>query len=92
MKYSIKGSLSMSDETEMIALFNRYTLWRLEANNTGDQFTFEVWLNTAEEKDQMFNELKYYVDMFGEKISWHECTHDEPLSLPCEIAEEYKGV
>jgi hypothetical protein len=91
MKYSIKGQLSLTDETELVSLFNRYTLWRLDVMKSEDKITFEVWLNTVEEKDQMFGELKYYVDMFGEKIDWHKCTHDEPVGTECKIIEEYKG-
>lgn len=96
MKYSIRGNLNITDGSDVIDLLNDYTLWRLVTSqnvneNDQDIFTFEVWLNTVEDKDSLFNSLKPFVDEFGELIDWHECTHDERVSLPCIIAETYGG-
>jgi hypothetical protein len=96
MKYSIRGSLAMADGTAVVELLNQFNLWRLitgqNSSDTGaDVFTFEAWLNTIEEKDSLFNQLKPFVDQYGEVIDWHECTHDEPSPQPCVIIEEYRG-
>lgn len=97
MKYSIKGNLNLSDGSNVIALFNTFTLWRLYADNTTDRrtqeqkFTFEVWVNTEAEKTALFNALKPFVDQYGEEIKWHECTHDEPIHTPCVPVEIYTG-
>ena len=96
MKYSIRGNLRLADGTGVNDVLNQYTLWRLITNQGVDEegndlFTFEVWVNTIEDKDSLFNELKPYVDQYGESIDWHECTHDEATTQPCVIAEVYRG-
>jgi len=96
MKYSVRGNLNMSDGANVVALLNEYELWRLETrqmvdDNERDIFSFEVWLNTVEGKGSLFDALKVFVDEYGEMIDWHECTHDEAVSLPCVIAETYGG-
>ena len=96
MKYSIRGNLSTSDESNIVSLLNRYILWRLVTKTTKDEndqdiFTFEVWVNTIDDKDSLFNALKPFVATSDEVIDWHECTHDEAISLPCVIAETYRG-
>ena len=96
MKYSVRGTLNMSDGASVIALLNTFELWRLETKQSvneeeQDIFTFEVWVNTAQEKTHLFEQLKPFVDVYGEMIDWHECTHDEAVSLPCAIAETYQG-
>lgn len=95
MKYSIRGNLSMEDGSDVVDLLNKYKLWRLYTDNNktteeNTSFVFEVWLNSEEDKTSLFNELKSIVDEFGEKIDWHECTHDEVVPQPCVIAEEYQ--
>lgn len=97
MKHSIRGKLSMADGSQVVGLLNSYTLWRLITGTTIDwdtkveYFSFEVWLNTVEDKDSLFNSLKPYVDQFGEVIDYHPCSHDESISTPCVIEEEYRG-
>ena len=97
MKYSIRGSLNIEDESSVIEIINQYVLWRLTTKRDkillteDERFTFEVWLNTVEDKDKLFNKLKSIVDEYGEIIDWHECSHDEEVSRPCVIAEEYRG-
>ncbi|MFQ8550181.1 hypothetical protein ABFJ98_3777 [Acinetobacter baumannii] len=95
MKYSIRGNLSLADGTSVNDVLNQYTLWRLITNQTTDElgndlFTFEAWVNTLTDKDNLFNELKPFVDQYGEVIDWHECTHDESTQAPCVISEEYR--
>lgn len=85
----------MADGTNVVSLLNNYDLWRLITNQSVDElgndiFTFEAWLNTLLDKDNLFNELKPFVDQYGEVIDWHECTHDEVNSQPCVIQEEYR--
>lgn len=98
MKYSIKGSTFMSDGTKVIDIINGYKLWKLSSYNRkslitkDDVFDFEVWLNTGEEKDMLFDDLKLIIDTYGGNIGWHECTHDELDSKPCEIVETYRGL
>lgn len=95
MKYSIRGRLNVDEGTEIIELLNRYSLWRLVTGGYYNEeadinvFTFEVWLNTNEDKNDLFRDLKLEVDRYGGNINWHECTHDEPLHKPCVILEEY---
>lgn len=92
MKYSVRGSMNLTDGTEVNLMLNKYILWRLVTTQTADTFSFEAWVNTVEDKDSLFNELKPFVDVNGEVVDWHECSHDEPISTPCVIAEEYRGV
>lgn len=88
MKYSIRGNLMLPDVVEIVGLLNRYSLWRLLTSQT-ESFSFEVWVNTADEKNALFADLKPFVDQYGESIDWHECTHDEASPQPCIIAETY---
>lgn len=88
MKYSVRGNMLLSDGSAVVTVLNKYSLWRL-ITGQGESFTFEAWVNTQADKDALFNELKPFVDEFGEFIDWHECTHDEPAVQPCTIAETY---
>lgn len=92
MKYSVRGNMNLTDGTEVNLVLNKYTLWRLVTTQTEDTFNFEAWVNTVEDKDALFNELKPFVDVSGEVVDWHECSHDEPTQTPCVIVEEYRGV
>lgn len=96
MKYSIRGTLNLTDGQSVVDVLNSYSLWRLITNQTTSEdgtqlFTFEAWVNTLTDKDSLFNDLKPFVDTSGEVIDWHECSHDEAISRPCVIAEEYRG-
>lgn len=92
MKYSIRGNLSIADETPVIELLNSYTLWKLDPKRDyeANLFIFEAWINNLVDKDNLFNGLKPFVDQFGEVVDWHECSHDELTHTPCVIAEEYR--
>ena len=84
----------MSDGSSIVAILNEYELWRLKTSqfitdNEQEVFSFEVWVNTIEEKNSLFDALKPSVDEYGESIDWHECTHDEGISSPCVIVEIY---
>lgn len=97
MKYSIRGNLAATvDDSSVVSLINQYELWRLISyrsvnRNKVECLTFEVWLNTAEDKSGLYDALKTFVDQYGGQINWHECTHDESESSPCEISEEYRS-
>lgn len=91
MKYSIRGNLALADGSSVINILNDYSLWHLVTSQTTDSFIFEAWVNSVEEKDSLFEELKPIVDTNGESIDWHKCTHDEESPQPCVIAEEYRG-
>lgn len=88
MKYSIRGNLNTLDGSVVVSLINQYVLWRL-VTDQNDTFTFEVWLNTAADKNSLFESLKPHVDTNSGLIDWHYCTHDEPNPQPCTIAETY---
>lgn len=98
MKYSIRCSTFMSDGTEIIDVINEYKIWKLISSKgkslitRDDTFNFEVWLNTLEDKNMLFNDLKIFIDSYGGDVNWHECKHDEDTREPCEIAEIYRGV
>ena len=85
----------MSDGASVVALLNSYNLWQPSEpkqfidRNGVNIFNFEVKLNTAEEKDSLFNALKAYVNEFSGWIDWHECRHDEFSPAPCVIVETY---
>ena len=97
MKYSIRGNLQTNKSLAVISLINSYTLWRLHTNTIIDRqtkepkFTFEAWVSIEKEKNDLFNSLREHVTLSGENISWHECTHDQNIPLPCEIIETYEG-
>lgn len=97
MKYSIGGSIFTSDETGIVDVINNYKLWRLTVANERDSvtnlniFNFEAWVNTELDKNSLFADLKAIIDNNNGQINWHECTHDEEISTPCVIAEEYRG-
>lgn len=90
MKYSIRGNMLLSDGSAIVGVLNKYSLWRL-ITNQDELFTFEAWVNTEAEKDALFNNLKPFVDAYGESIDWHVCTHDESIPAPCVISETYTG-
>lgn len=95
MKYSIRGNLSLTDGSSVVNVLNNYSLWRLITSQTVDEnnkdlFIFEVWVNTSTDKNNLFNQLKPFVDQYGELIDWHECTHDEVTQSPCVISEVYR--
>lgn len=95
MKYSIRGNLTTADSSAVVELVNNYKLWRLVTGNHVEEdeqeiFTFEVWLNSESDKASLFNGLKPFVESESDYIDWHECTHDEPESRPCEIKEVYR--
>jgi hypothetical protein len=96
LKYSIRGNMNLADGTEIVNVLNNYSLWRLVTNTFSDEvqdkFTFEAWVNTPGDKDDLFTDLKPFVDEYGEVVDWHECSHDEAVQTPCVIAEEYRGV
>lgn len=91
MKYSIRGQLSTNDVTPVVNLINKYILWRFITTSEDDLFNFEAWVNTEADKNALYLALKPYVDELGEVIDWHICSHDEEVSQPCVIAEEYRG-
>lgn len=101
MKYSIRGKLSTDDSEAVIELINKYKLWKLipetikipslDGEEYRDIFTFEVWLENIEDKDELLNNLKKFLHTSEDIVNWHECTHDESNSTPCTIAEEYRG-
>lgn len=97
MKYSIRGNTFISDGLDIVIAINKYYIWRLISSSHKDMitneevFTFEVWLNNKENKDELFEELKFFIDNYGGYIDWHECTHDEEIQKPCVIIEEYRG-
>lgn len=97
MKYSVGGSIFITDDIEIVDVINNYKLWKLITNHEKDNsinenvFIFEVWVNTESDKSSLFGELKPFVDTNGGFINWHECTHDEEISRLCAIAEEYGG-
>lgn len=81
--------MHLTDGSNIVATINKYPLWRLITEEGIEYFIFEIWLNTEENKDHLFEELKAFVDEFGEQIDWHECTHDEVERTPCVISEKY---
>lgn len=89
MKYSIIGEFKTHEKDEIINTINNYNLWRLVAEIEGDYFKIEVWVDTIDEKNSLFSDLKTFVDEYSGLINWHECTHDEQEILPCEIVDEY---
>ena len=97
MKYSIRGSIFVSDGTDIINVINKYNLWKLVTGNMKDDITnsdifiFETWVATETDKTELFNELKSFVDTNSGNIDWHECSHDESNSYPCIITEVYRG-
>lgn len=97
MKYSVKGNLQLGKSTAVVSLINTFTLWRLVTDTVinrateEETFIFEAWVNTENDKNNLFNALKTHVNRSNEDISWHECTHDEPFPLPCKIVEVYRG-
>ena len=95
MKYSVRGRLNVSEGSLIVSLLNTYDLINPKINQTvnkqgKDILLFDVWLNTINEKDSLFESLKPFVDEFSGLIDWHECTHDQLNSIPCNIAEIYE--
>ncbi len=88
VKYSIRGSM-LSDGTDVLSVLNQYPTIHL-SKNQGDSFTFETWVESPIDRDSLFSALKPLVDLHGEYIDWHECTHNMSYaSKPCLIAETY---
>lgn len=72
-------------------LLQSYTAWRLLPDQDWDTntFIFEIWLASTEDKTNLFESLKPFVDQYSGCVNWHECTHDERYKQPCIIAETY---
>jgi hypothetical protein len=101
MKYSIIGNLNgilpdSTEEQEVIDKVNTYDpIWRFKPNTYENEeglsiMTFEIWLETIENRDDCFADMKTFVDTHTGGTSWHECTHDKPTQQPCVIIEEYR--
>ena len=97
MKYSIRGSLKTGDGTAIVDVINDFNLWRLFTDQSTNDlneniFLFEVWISTLTDKNNLYQRLKTFVDQYANNshIDWHECTHDEPISKPCVIIDEYR--
>lgn len=91
MKYSIRGFVAIVEKDDVISLVNNYKLWKLnmQDDTENDMIIFEVWLDQKSNKDNLFNDLKTYVNNEDEYIDWHYCTHDEEIPQPCIIEEVY---
>jgi hypothetical protein len=90
VKYSVRGNFNSEKQEEVTNIITNYPLWRPFEPTTMDEFfSFEVFLNALDDKTNLFNDLKSLVQV-GDFIDWHECTHDENVQRPCEIAEEYR--
>lgn len=102
MKYSVKievftdnADSNVSDA--IIEKVNNYQLWKLTPNNYKSRainkniFSVESWLNSEEDKNSLFNELKQFVVDYGGVINSHRCTHDEENPQPCVIEEEFRN-
>jgi hypothetical protein len=98
MKYSIRGNVFLEDDSEIITIINKYNLWRLVSGIVYDfnvkniVFNFEIWVNTDLDKNNLFDELKPFVNNFGGRIDWHECYNDEFETKPCIVSEVYRGL
>lgn len=92
MKYSIRGNLNGTEGDSVAPVLQSYTAWRLMMDNNWDTntFTFEMWLASEVDKNNLFEELKPFVDEFTGNIDWHVCTHDERYRQPCVIVTEYR--
>lgn len=92
MKYSIRGRLNGTEGETVAPVLQSYTAWRLMMDNLWDEnvFTFEIWLASEEDRVNLFDELKPFVDEYSGVIDWHGCTHDERYKQPCVITEEYR--
>jgi hypothetical protein len=92
MKYSIRGNIHNTEGETVIPVLQNYTAWRLTIDQDWDAnaFIFEIWLAYEEDKNNLFGELKPFVDEFTGFIDWHECTHDQRYKSPCVIQEEYR--
>lgn len=97
MKYSIKGQTFVSDGSSIISIVNKYKVWKLEQSiiediiSKTDIFVFEVWVDTVDERNNLFDDLKQIINNNGGFINWHKCYHDEKLRTSCIIEEEYRG-
>jgi hypothetical protein len=51
----------------------------------------EVWVDTEQQKDELFNRFKGALDDIGiGKVTWHECYHWSGENVPCVIQETYE--
>lgn len=93
MRYSIIGtSISEESDFKMASeiiddIEDTFRVIEFEDGNVN----FEIWVDTVEQKDILFNDLKVFIDENGGRISWHECSHWNDVRTPCVIAEDYGG-
>jgi hypothetical protein len=100
VKYSIIGYLNgiEEDSIESYEIFDTINsvnpIWRLlplfyiEEESKG--MTFEVWLDSEENKNICYDIMTNFVDTYTGSNSFHICTHDEETPKPCVIMEAYK--
>jgi hypothetical protein len=96
MRYAIRGNFVINDQQDVLDTIQKYPLWKPLVKTTYmddeglEWVTCEALLNAEEDKTYLFEELKTLVNYTGEWIDWHECTHDENISKPCVIQEDYR--
>ena len=101
MKYSILGYVNGIEEDSMEsyeildAINSVDPIWRLLPNFINEEehksMSFEIWLDTEENKNTCFDIMKGFVDTYTGSTSFHICTHDEESPKPCMIVEEYSA-
>lgn len=93
MKYSTMGHVDVAGASDVIALLNTYSLWKLDPRTDHESgvFFFEAWVNDQADGLSMFNALKPLADLHNGYLMRHECTHEEAEPQPCIAQEEYSG-
>ena len=92
MQYSIRGNILLENKNLVNVIIMDYTVsigYNTDLENKIVLYEFEVWVNTLEEKNSVFNSLKKILSNPNEWIDWHECYHNENINSPCVISEKY---
>lgn len=103
MLYSIMGYVLASKQESLHNILNMVTVHQQEiievtlgynGENQDEEIVslhFEILVASEEDKNIVYNGIKDIITLMIEEVSWHECTHDEPVPQPCIIAERYVG-
>lgn len=93
MRYSISGTTTDRTDIRELNITSRMieniedTYKIIEFGN--GEVSFEIWVDTVEQKDILFDDLKLFIDENGGVVKWHECSHWDDVKTPCVIAEAY---
>lgn len=91
MKYSVKGHLNISDDTELAQILNSYVLKRLSIKHNIDlnRIDFEAVQYSETNRDSTINNLKPLINNYGGYVVASECEEENGNITVCTMVYKY---